>query len=48
MATPANTYQTYQQTNIREDLSNLIFNVDPYKTPLLNMSKKNRATQGNH
>ena len=48
MSVPANTYQTYQQKNIREDLSNLIFNVDPYKTPILNMSKKNRATQGNH
>ncbi|CAM2142674.1 Phage head protein [Pararobbsia alpina] len=48
MSVPANTYQTYPQTNIREDLSNLIFNVDPYKTPLLNMSKKNKATQGNH
>jgi hypothetical protein len=48
MSVPANTYQTYQQTNIREDLSNLIFNVDPFRTPLLNMSKKNRATQGYH
>ena len=48
MSVPANTYQTYPQTNIREDLSNLIFNVDPYKTPLLNMSKKNKATQGLH
>jgi hypothetical protein len=48
MSVPSNTYQTYQQTNIREDLSSLIFNVDPYKTPLLNMAKKNRATQGNH
>lgn len=48
MAVPSGTYQTYPQTNIREDLSNLIFNVDPFKTPLLNMSKKNKATQGNH
>lgn len=48
MAVPSNTYQTYPQTNIREDLSNLIFNVDPFKTPVLNMTKKNRATQGNH
>jgi hypothetical protein len=48
MSVPSNTYQTYTQTNIREDLSNLIFNVDPYKTPLLNMCKKNKATQGNH
>ncbi|WP_027815006.1 SU10 major capsid protein [Paraburkholderia bannensis] len=48
MTVPSNTYQTYTQTNIREDLSNLIFNVDPFKTPILNMTKKNRATQGNH
>ena len=48
MGVPSNTYQTYTQTNIREDLSNLIFNVDPFKTPILNMTKKNRATQGNH
>jgi hypothetical protein len=48
MSVPSNTYQTYGQTNIREDLSNLIFNVDPFKTPVLNMTKKNKATQGNH
>lgn len=48
MTVPSGTYQTYTQTNIREDLSNLIFNVDPFKTPILNMTKKNRATQGNH
>lgn len=48
MTVPTNTYQTYTQTNIREDLSNLIFNVDPFKTPLLNMAKKAKATQSNH
>lgn len=48
MSVPSNTYQTYTQTNIREDLSNLIFNVDPFKTPVLNMTKKNKATQSNH
>lgn len=48
MAVPSNTYQTYTQTNIREDLSNLIFNVDPFKTPILNMTKKNKAAQSNH
>ena len=48
MTVPSNTYQTYTQTNIREDLSNLIFNVDPFKTPILNMTKKNKATQRNH
>ncbi|PVX77172.1 SU10 major capsid protein [Paraburkholderia unamae] len=48
MAVPSGTFQTYTQTNIREDLSNLIFNVDPYKTPVLNMAKKTKATQRNH
>lgn len=48
MTVPSNTLQTYTQTNIREDLSNLIFNVDPFKTPILNMTKKNKATQNNH
>ncbi|MFM0407508.1 SU10 major capsid protein [Paraburkholderia dipogonis] len=48
MTVPSNTYQTYTQTNIREDLSNLIFNVDPFKTPILNMTKKNKAAQSNH
>jgi hypothetical protein len=48
MSVPSNTYQTYTQTNIREDLSNLIFNVDPFKTPILNMTKKNKAAQSNH
>lgn len=46
MAVPSNTTQTYSQTNIREDLSDLIFNVDPFKTPLFNMAKKAKATQG--
>ena len=48
MAVPTNTFQTYTQTNIREDLINLIFNVDPFKTPLLTMSKKTEAKQGYH
>lgn len=48
MTVPSGTYQTFTQTNIREDLSNLIFNVDPFKTPILNMTKKNKATQSNH
>lgn len=48
MAVPTGTYQTFTQTNIREDLSDLIFNVDPFRTPLLNMAKKGKATQRNH
>ncbi len=48
MAVPTNTFQTYSQTNIREDLINTIYNVDPYKTPLLNMAKKTKAEQSYH
>lgn len=48
MAVPTNTLQTFTQTNIREDLINDIFNVDPIKTPLLNMAKKTEAKQTFH
>lgn len=48
MAVPTNTLQVYTQVNIREDLSNAIYNVDPYKTPFLNMSKKTKAEQTYH
>jgi Family of unknown function (DUF5309) len=48
MAVPANTFQAYTQVNIREDLINAIYNVDPYKTPLLNMAKKAEANQTFH
>lgn len=48
MAVPTGTYQTYTQTNIREDLINAIYNVDPYKTPFLNMCRKASAKQTYH
>jgi hypothetical protein len=48
MSVPTNTFQTYTQKNIREDLINAIYNVDPFKTPLLNMAKKDKAEQTNH
>lgn len=48
MAAPSNTFQTYSQNNIREDLINAIYNVDPFKTPFLSMAKKAKATQTNH
>lgn len=48
MSVPTNTLQTYTQKNIREDLINAIYNVDPFKTPLLNMAKKDKAEQTNH
>lgn len=48
MSVPANTFQVYTQKNIREDLINAIYNVDPFKTPFLNMCKKAEAKQTNH
>jgi hypothetical protein len=48
MTVPTNTFQVYTQVNIREDLINAIYNVDPYKTPLLNMAKKAEANQTYH
>lgn len=48
MAVPTNTLQVYTQTNIREDLIDAIYNVDPFKTPLFNMSKKGEARQTFH
>ena len=48
MAIPTNTLQTFSQTNIREDLEDLIYNVDPFRTPILNMAKKGEAKQTFH
>lgn len=48
MAVPSSTLQTFTQTNIREDLSNLVFNVDPYETPLVSMAKRAKAEQTHH
>lgn len=48
MAVPSNTLQVYPQPNVREDLSNAIYNVAPYKTPLVNMAKKGKASSVYH
>src|SRR6185312_12215626 len=48
LAVPTNTLQTFPQVNIREDLSNFVHNVDPYKTPLLNMAKRGKAENIHH
>ncbi len=48
MSVPTNTFQTYTQKNIREDLIDAIYNVDPFKTPFLNMAKKDKAQQTFH
>jgi hypothetical protein len=48
MTVPASTFQVYTQANIREDLINAIYNVDPFKTPFFNMCKKAEAQQTYH
>jgi hypothetical protein len=48
MTVPTNTNQTFTQTNIREDLIDAIYDVDPFKTPLFNMAKKSEAKQTYH
>ncbi len=48
MTVPTNTDQTYTQVNIREDLGNLIHNVDPYEVPILSMAKRGKAEQTYH
>lgn len=35
MSVPANTYQTYQEVGIKEDVSDVITNISPRKTPFL-------------
>ena len=36
MAAPTNTRETYGAVGIREDLSNIIYNISPMDTPFLN------------
>ena len=36
MAVPTNTRETYGAVGIREDLSNIIYNISPTDTPFLN------------
>ena len=48
MTVPTNTDQTFTQTNIREDLPNFVDNVDPYRTPIVNMAKRAEAKQTYH
>jgi len=43
VAVPSNTLQTYQSNNNAEDVSDVIYNVSPFDTPLLTMGKKGSA-----
>lgn len=44
----ASTTDTYDQVGIREDLSNIIYNVDPSETPFISMAPKTKATSVKH
>lgn len=43
MTAPTGTMQTYQQIGLREDLSNMIYNIAPTETPFLSMVKRGTA-----
>lgn len=43
MAVPSNTLQTYQSNNNAEDVSDVIYNVSPFDTPLFSMAQKQKA-----
>lgn len=43
MAQPANTFDSYDSVGIREDISNLIYDVSPEETPFYSKSKKVKA-----
>jgi hypothetical protein len=44
MAKVANAYTTYNAVGNREDLSNAIYNIDPFDTPLMSASRRRNAT----
>lgn len=49
MAVPANTQQTYDLAgNLREDLSSVVYKLEPSDTPLLSRSKKVKAKNTNY
>jgi len=48
MSQPGNTFDTYDAVGIREDLSNVIYDVSPEETPLLSAMAKVKATNTFH
>lgn len=43
MAQPTNTFDSYDAVGIKEDLSNVIYNVDPEETPFYTKARKSKA-----
>ncbi len=48
MAQPANTFDSYETVGIKEDLSNVIYNISPEETPFYSKSAKTKATSTLH
>lgn len=48
MAAPVNTFTSADMVGIREDLSDMIWNIDPYDTPLTSASPKIKAENRYH
>lgn len=48
MALPTNTFATYASIGNREDLSDIIYNIDPTDTPFLSGLTRTKATAVNH
>lgn len=48
MAAPTNTYASYDQVGIREDLEDTIYNIDPDDTPFYSMVAKTKAKATQH
>jgi hypothetical protein len=48
MAQPTNTFSSYDQVGIREDLSDIIYDISPEETPLFTALAKTKATNTKH
>jgi len=48
MANPVGTFQTYQAIGNREDLSDVIYNIDPVETPFMTSAAREKATFTKH
>jgi hypothetical protein len=48
MAMPTNTFATYEAIGNREDLSDVIYRIDPTDTPFMTGIEREKATAVNH
>src|SRR5258708_36712579 len=48
MALPTNTFATYEAIGNREDLSDVIYRIDPTETPFMSGIEKEKASAVNH